>query len=325
MGKVFKSSAFVLLIVSLFIFSGCTCKNTWMKGALVGTYILGGAGAISDHGERGDDDHEGLLTGMAAGAVIGGLIGALSESCDEAPAQVAQAADVDTDGDGVVDRLDECPGTPKGTPVDYKGCPIKDSDGDGVYDDKDKCPDTPKGVAVDSDGCPMDSDGDGVYDSMDKCPGTPAGVKVDANGCPVVVDEDKDSVADDVDECPKTPEGATVNKAGCWVLNSVLFDLNQATIKPAFYPELDKVVTILNSQSGLGIELEGHTCNLGSDAHNMKLSEKRAKAVMDYLVSKGIDKSRLSAKGYGETKPTQSNDTDEGRQANRRVQISPVW
>lgn len=295
MGKVFKSSALVLLIASIFIISGCTCKNSWMKGALIGTYTLGAAGAISDHGDRGENENKGLLTGMAAGAVIGGLIGALTENCDQPPVKVAEAVDVDSDGDGVVDRLDQCPGTPKGTPVDYKGCPMKDSDGDGVYDDK------------------------------DKCPGTPAGVKVDANGCPVVVDEDKDSVPDDVDDCPKTPEGATVNKAGCWVLNSVLFDINQATIKPAFYPELDKVVNILKSQAGLGIELEGHTCNLGSDAHNMKLSERRAKAVMDYLISKGIDKSRLSAKGYGETKPTESNDTEEGRQANRRVQISPVW
>lgn len=325
MGKVFRSSALVLLVASIFIISGCTCKNSWMKGALIGTYAVGAAGAISDHGDRSTNENKGLLTGMAVGAVIGGLIGYLNENCDQAPAQVAQAADTDSDGDGVVDRLDECPNTPKGVPVDYKGCPMKDSDGDGVYDDKDKCPDTPKGVTVDADGCPMDSDGDGVTDDKDKCPGTPAGVKVDETGCPIVIDEDKDTVADDKDECPKTPEGAVVNKAGCWVLNSVLFDLNQATIKPAFYSELDNVVNILNSQTALGIVLEGHTCNLGSDAHNMKLSEKRASAVMDYLISKGIDKSRLSAKGYGETKPTETNDTDEGRQANRRVQLSPVW
>ncbi|MBN1905375.1 MAG: OmpA family protein [Deltaproteobacteria bacterium] len=325
MMKIFRSSALALLIASIFIISGCTCKNSWMKGALIGTYTLGAAGAISDHGERGDDDHEGLLTGMAAGAVIGGLIGALTEECDKAPVKVAEVVDVDTDGDGVVDRLDDCPGTPKGTPVDYKGCPLKDSDNDGVYDDKDKCPGTPAGVKVNVDGCPVDSDGDGVTDDRDKCPGTPAGVKVDANGCPVVLDEDKDNVPDDIDECPKTPDGATVNKAGCWVLNSVLFEINQATIKSAFYAELDKVVNILNSNPALGIEIEGHTCSLGSDANNLKLSERRAKAVMDYLISKGIDKSRLSSKGYGETKPAESNDTDEGRQANRRVQLSPVW
>jgi OmpA-OmpF porin, OOP family len=323
MGNFFRSSVFVLIVASIFVISGCACnKNGWIKGALIGAAAGAAGGAIDDNNDS-DNDNDGLAIGMGAGAIIGGIIGAMTDKCEPEPAQVAQAADTDSDGDGVVDRLDQCPDTPKGTPVDYKGCPLKDSDGDGVYDDKDKCPDTPKGVAVDADGCPLDSDGDGVYDSMDKCPGTPAGVKVDANGCPL--DEDKDSVTDDKDECPKTPEGATVNKAGCWVLNNVLFDLNQATIKPAFFPELDKVVTILKNQAGLGIELEGHTCNLGSDAHNMKLSEKRAKAVMDYLISKGIDKSRLSAKGYGETKPTESNDTEEGRQANRRVQISPIW
>jgi OOP family OmpA-OmpF porin len=258
---------------------------------------------------------------MAAGAVIGGLIGALTETCDE-PVIMAQAPDIDSDGDGVIDRLDECPDTPKGVEVDYKGCPL-DSDGDGVPDYLDKCPNTPAGVAVDSNGCPLDSDGDGVPDYLDKCPNTPAGVAVDSNGCPL--DSDGDGVPDYLDECPNTPAGATVNKVGCWVLNSVLFDLNQATIKPAFYPELDNIVNILNNQASLSIVLEGHTCNLGADAHNMMLSEKRAKAVMDYLASKGIAKSRLTSKGYGKTRPAESNDTDEGRQANRRVQISPVW
>jgi OOP family OmpA-OmpF porin len=323
MGKLFRSSVLAVIVASAMILSGCACnknfgKSNMFKGMLIGVIPGAAVGAQTSD----DDNSDEVAAGMAAGALIGGAIGMLFDNCDE-PVQVAQVADTDTDGDGVVDRLDECPGTPQGTPVDYKGCPMKDTDGDGVYDDKDKCPDTPKGVSVDSDGCPLDEDKDGVYDSMDKCPGTPVGVKVDANGCPL--DEDKDTVADNVDQCPKTPEGATVNKAGCWVLNNVLFDLNQATIKPAFYSELDKVVSILNSQAALGIELEGHTCNLGSDAHNMKLSEKRANAVMDYLISKGIDKSRLSAKGYGETKPVESNDTDEGRQANRRVQISPIW
>jgi len=86
-----------------------------------------------------------------------------------APAAVAPA---DSDGDGVVDGSDKCPGTPAGVKVDLNGCPL-DMDGDGVYDYLDKCPDTPKGVKVDKDGCPLDTDGDGVPDYLDKCPDTP--------------------------------------------------------------------------------------------------------------------------------------------------------
>jgi len=89
----------------------------------------------------------------------------------------------DADGDGVPDKIDRCPDTPKGLPVDAFGCPV-DSDNDGVVDYLDKCPDTPPGVKVDTAGCPIDSDRDGVPDSRDKCPDTHIGVKVDAAGCP---------------------------------------------------------------------------------------------------------------------------------------------
>jgi outer membrane protein OmpA-like peptidoglycan-associated protein len=118
----------------------------------------------------------------------------------------------DTDGDGVYDGIDECPLTPKGVQVDEKGCPI-DSDGDGVADYIDQCPDTPKKVKVDDKGCPFDEDGDGVYDDDDKCPGTPAGTLVDKKGCPV--DSDGDGVTDDKDQCPDTPKGVEVDERGC--------------------------------------------------------------------------------------------------------------
>ncbi|MBF0468389.1 MAG: OmpA family protein [Desulfamplus sp.] len=169
---------------------------------------------------------------------------------------------------------------------------IKDSDNDGVPDDRDKCPDTPPGVQVDADGCPLDTDGDGVYDYLDKCPGTPIGAKV--------------------------------NPMGCWVLGDLLFDFDKYEIKPSGYPDLDNVVDILNRNSGLRIDLQGHTDSIGSDAYNQALSMKRAKAVKAYLVSKGISDSRMKCEGYGESMPAASNDTEFGRSLNRRVQLMPV-
>jgi OmpA-OmpF porin, OOP family len=169
---------------------------------------------------------------------------------------------------------------------------------------------------------PSDSDGDGVTDDMDRCPDTPKGVTVDARGCPI--DSDGDGVADYLDKCPNTPKGAKVNAQGCWILGGVLFDTNKSEIKPEFNPELDAVVTVLEKNLALNVKIKGHTDSTGTAAYNMKLSENRAKAVMEYLIKKGIDKDRLSAKGYGLTQPIASNDTKEGRAKNRRVELEPI-
>ena len=118
----------------------------------------------------------------------------------------------DTDLDGVPDRKDKCPGTPRGARVDASGCPI-DSDGDGVYDGLDQCPDTPKGATIDARGCPSDQDADGIFDGLDQCPDTPKGATVDPKGCPS--DADQDSVLDGIDQCPDTPKGAIVDERGC--------------------------------------------------------------------------------------------------------------
>ena len=118
----------------------------------------------------------------------------------------------DTDGDGVPDKKDKCPDTPKGATVNATGCPT-DSDGDGVWDGLDQCIGTPKGAAVDAKGCPTDADGDGVYDGIDSCADTPKGATVDAKGCPS--DSDGDGVLDGVDQCASTPKGATVDEKGC--------------------------------------------------------------------------------------------------------------
>ena len=252
------------------------------------------------------------------------------DRCPKTPKGVevdATGCPFDRDGDGVYDYLDQCPGTPRGVWTDSKGCPL-DSDGDGVYDGLDKCPHTPRGAPVDQKGCPLDSDGDGVYDHLDQCPGTPRGATVDSRGCTLEAgpkDSDGDGIYDKEDQCPHTPKGAKVNAVGCWVLKGLLFDTARWNIKPKFYPVLDEVVSILNQNPDLKVEVQGHTDNRGSAAYNQRLSENRARSVMNYLSGRGIETGRLSAKGYGLTKPVASNDTAEGRSLNRRVELKPMW
>jgi OOP family OmpA-OmpF porin len=202
----------------------------------------------------------------------------------------------------------------------YLVAPPLDSDGDGVVDEVDKCPNTPRGMEVDAQGCPLDSDGDGVIDYADKCPGTPPGVSVDSSGCPP--DSDGDGVVDYLDQCPSTPVGATVNEVGCWSLKAtMLFDTNSSYIKVEAHPLLDEVVTILEKNPQIQVEIQGYADNTGTAEYNQWLSERRAKRVMDYLLTKGIVPERLKAKGYGSTRPVASNATEEGRAQNRRVEL----
>ncbi|MBN2721139.1 MAG: OmpA family protein [Proteobacteria bacterium] len=231
----------------------------------------------------------------------------------------------DSDGDGVVDAQDRCPGTPAGTRVDAYGCPA-DADGDGVLNEADRCPNTPMGIRVDSYGCPIDSDGDGVTDAVDECPGTPKGTRVDGRGCPVITvgDSDGDGVLDSRDQCPGTPTGVKTDSRGCWVLEGIFFDTNKSTIQYQSKNSLDNLVAVLKANPGLAIRVEGHTDNVGSHAYNKKLSEARAKAVVDYLVNAGISANRLSYAGYSFDRPAATNDTAEGRAKNRRVELAPV-
>jgi len=138
----------------------------------------------------------------------------------------------------------------------------------------------------------------------------------------VPVDTDGDGVPDSVDLCPGTPKGATVNSKGCWALKGMLlFDFDSAMIKPGAYPLLDEVAVIMEKNPEIKGEIRGHTDNVGAEEYNMQLSEKRAKAVDEYLENKGIDPSRWTIKGYGESQPIASNETLEGRQENRRVEL----
>lgn len=220
-----------------------------------------------------------------------------------APAPVVVAPVIippaDSDGDGVIDTQDACPATPKGVAVDSNGCPV-DSDKDRVADYLDKCPGTPVGVAVDNDGCPLDSDKDGVVDHLDKCPGTPAGVAVDAKGCTLEAAKkycDKPSVI------------------------AITFDTNKAVVKAEYYDELDKLGNFLKEFPASKGTIEGYTDADGSKAANIKLSQKRAESVRDYIINKfGIDGSRIAAKGFGPAKPIASNKTAAGKAKNRRIE-----
>ncbi len=265
------------------------------------------------------------------------------DMCDDTPAGVKVdefGCPVDLDRDGVADYLDECPGTPSGAPVDKQGCPL-DSDGDGVPDYTDLCPNTPKGTEVDDYGCPFDNDGDGVPDNLDRCPDTPYDVEVDKYGCPL--DEDLDGVPDYLDQCPGTLPGIQVDEKGCeyviapppipepvveldqLVLSAeTSFEFNSATLKPAAYPELDKLLEQMKKYPLSRWRIEGHTDNVGGEAGNIKMSQMRAELVLNYFISRGIPKVRFEVVGLGSSQPVADNITPEGRAKNRRVEIKRV-
>jgi len=245
---------------------------------------------------------------------------------------------IDSDHDGVPDGIDQCDNTPTGATVDARGCP-GDSDNDGVPNGIDQCADTPSGAQVDVRGCPKDSDNDGVPDGIDQCADTPSGTKVDARGCPVSVDADNDGVPDDKDLCPFTPANAKVDKDGCPIELSereielldkgriternIHFETAKWDILPESLPILDEIGNILIQWPRLRIEIGGHADWRGSDAYNLNLSEKRANAVLEYLVGKfpQITRDQYTAKGYGESVPVASNKTIEGMARNRRVEF----
>lgn len=261
-----------------------------------------------------------------------------ADKCPNTPAGVkvnAEGCPVDTDMDGVADYLDKCANTPRGVTVDASGCPV-DSDRDGVADFQDKCPNTPAGTRVNAEGCPLDSDGDGVADDRDRCPNTPRGAAVDANGCELPKDADSDGVTDDRDRCPNTPAGTKVDANGCpevikggrLVLQGVNFATGSSRLTAASLPNLrrtaQQIKDALGSNTGIRLEVGGHTDNTGRAAANERLSQARAESVVKYLVQLGIPAEVLSAKGYGPAEPVADNATRQGRALNRRVEIKQL-
>lgn len=179
--------------------------------------------------------------------------------------------------------------------------------------------------------CGTDSDADAVLDSLDQCPATPIGTSVDTRGCPIDLsaDADGDGVPDGADRCPGTPAGTAVDATGCvaaqgMVLNGVSFGTDDAILADSSRSALEAVAESLKAQPGTRIEIGGHTDNIGNDAYNNVLSQERAEAVRQFLIARGVDGDRLVAMGYGEFKPITSNDTEEGRAQNRRVEFKVI-
>jgi len=239
--------------------------------------------------------------------------------------------DPDNDKDGVLDVADACMNVP-GLAA-FAGCP--DTDGDGIPDKDDKCPTEPedKDGFEDGDGCPeLDNDKDGVPDATDACPLVPG--SVDNKGCPDK-DRDGDTVVDRLDNCPDVI-GPPENQ-GCpqkqlvkiiddklEIIESVYFKTDRAVIEARSFPLLDNVAAVLKAHDQLKIQVEGHTDSQGNDAYNKQLSQRRAEAVVAYLVKQKIDRARLTAMGFGEEKPIADNRTKEGRAQNRRVVFTIV-
>ncbi len=216
--------------------------------------------------------------------------------------------------------------------------PPADADEDGVVDELDQCPGTPRWVRADAAGCTPDSDGDGVDETRDCCPSTPAGKAVDSQGCepkppapatlqpPPDTDTDNDGVVDRLDVCPHTVSGYEVDASGCVkiqnvVIKSVHFELNSDALTPDAYLVLNSVAASFKAQPRVVMEVAGHADSIGSSSYNLALSQRRAAVVRDFLIFSGVHPEQLVSAGYGETRPLGDNKTEEGRALNRRVEF----
>jgi OOP family OmpA-OmpF porin len=304
---------------------GLQTKRVFYRDGRVNPFVSLGLGRTTADVESGGSDDDlsalfgvGLLIDLGAPRTDG--------SAMQLRADLGARRGLSSSSDPVQDPVDYVAGL--GFQYSWGGTAVRqpvDSDGDGVTDDLDKCPGTPAGTPVDQSGCPLpqDDDGDGVVNEIDKCPGTPAGAKVDATGCEINNDLDGDGVLNEQDQCPDTPKGDRVDSVGCTLkaeirLQGVVFETGKATLLPESMPTLESAVATLKRYPDLRIEVAGHTDSRGAEAYNQDLSDRRANAVATYLRDAGVTNS-ITARGYGESQPIASNDTDEGRQQNRRV------
>ncbi|KFE68631.1 OmpA family protein [Hyalangium minutum] len=287
-----------------------------------------------------DDDNDGVKNRVDACPTQGGRVDASGcplkdtdqdgvldqdDSCPTVAGEAALKGCPDADKDGIEDAADKCPQV-FGL-AQFQGCP--DTDKDGIEDSADKCP-TEAGPA-ERQGCPVrDTDKDGFVDEQDSCPNEPGIAEL--KGCPAK-DSDNDGVADHRDNCPT--EAGPADNQGCpakqkqqvaiqsgriELKDTVYFDTAKATIQSRSFKLLDQVASILKAHPELDrVVIEGHTDNQGKPAANMTLSHRRAEAVRNYLINKGVEPQRLEAKGYGQERPIADNKTAKGRATNRRV------
>ena len=289
----------------------------------------------------------GLSSGMGSPAARYLFSAEWAPPVEKAPEPSSPPPPADRDQDGVLDVGDACPdarGLPDADPA-KNGCPAPaDADHDGIVDESDACPNDagPTNDDPKKNGCPppADADGDGVPDGVDACPREP-GVPNDAapqkNGCPLPADADGDGVLDKDDACPQ--ETGTPNedpkKNGCpkavvtageiKILDRVEFENGKAALRPESNDVLTAVAGILKAHPEIKrVSVEGHTDDRGAAAANVGLSQRRAAAVVAWLVANGVEESRLTWAGFGQNRPLTSNATDEGRQTNRRVEFKII-
>lgn len=286
-----------------------------------------------------DSDKDGIVDGM--------------DRCVKEPEDLDQFQDedgcpeLDNDADSIPDNLDECTNDPEDDDgwLDTDGCPDPDNDRDAILDVADRCPndaETPNGY-LDDDGCPDekpvdDTDNDGYRDDVDRCPYDAEDFDQfqDEDGCPET-DNDNDGIPDlsdrcinvrevfngidDEDGCPD--EGrVVVERDNIRILEKIYFDSGKDTIQDRSSELISEIASTLNNHPEiLKLRVEGHTDSVGSDIRNLNLSQARAEAVVRALVVAGVDANRLDAAGFGEMRPIASNDSEEGRQENRRVEF----
>jgi outer membrane protein OmpA-like peptidoglycan-associated protein len=223
--------------------------------------------------------------------------------------------DPDNDADGIEDVTDRCPNDAEDADgfQDEDGCPEDDNDGDGVADGSDTCPTASEDddEHQDEDGCPEpDNDEDGIADGLDQCPMDP---------------EDADDFQDE-DGCPEPGPRAipvTVSDTRILIGETIYFEFDTEVIRPVSMPLLDQVAEVIGTlDANLRIRVEGHTDTLGGEAYNVDLSFRRARAVVEYLASRGVPRARLEYRGYGAAHPVAPNDSPQGRALNRRVEFT---
>jgi len=252
--------------------------------------------------------------------ITAGLNIAFGGSQKAAPAVV----DGDDDNDGVLNSVDECPTTPMGDKVDSKGCTLDgDDDKDGVLNSVDECPTTPAGFEVNTQGCALDDDNDGIPNTTDKCLATEAGKTVNSDGCFIDGDDDNDGVLNSVDTCPNTPSSVTVVDAeGCIKEVNLHINFENASyeVDAPSKVRIENAANFLKEKQNYSAEIIGYTDSVGRASNNQKLSQKRAQAVRNMLIEKGVSEDRLTATGKGEANPIADNSTADGRAQNRRIE-----